>query len=272
MIKTIEQKVSQVNSDLSYANETLAFAASGLQILKSRIDQAEIKLFITGKAIYDLATGLGTSTNNSSVDLAVQDIVYTTGTQTINGAKTFSQTIVGNINGNATTANSAASVTNGVYTAGNQTINGIKTFSQTIVGSINGNAATVTSGVYTTGSQTINGTKDFSTRPTVNGTGVLLVGEASASNNDGGSSSTSNAVLLTGDQTISGEKTFTPIDSMEFSGADAYYIDNHVYFNSGNSTYISGTHIFYNGFVMVDETGASWKINIANGQLNVSSI
>lgn len=33
--------------------------------------------------------------------------------------------------------------------------------------------------VFTTGSQTIGGTKNFSTRPTVNGTGVLLSGEAS---------------------------------------------------------------------------------------------
>ena len=39
----------------------------------------------------------------------------------------------------------ASTVTNGVYTTGNQTIGGIKTFSSTIYGSINGNASTATS-------------------------------------------------------------------------------------------------------------------------------
>ena len=42
------------------------------------------------------------------------------------------------------TSGNAATVTNGVYTTGTQTIGGTKTFSSTIVGSINGNAATVT--------------------------------------------------------------------------------------------------------------------------------
>ena len=49
-----------------------------------------------------------------------------------------------------------------VHLSGNETITGDKTFSNTIVGSINGNAATVTNGVYTTGNQTIGGTKTFS--------------------------------------------------------------------------------------------------------------
>jgi hypothetical protein len=39
-----------------------------------------------------------------------------------------------------------------VTLTGDQTIAGIKTFSSTIVGNINGNAATVTNGVVTTGS------------------------------------------------------------------------------------------------------------------------
>lgn len=50
------------------------------------------------------------------------------------------------LNGNA------ASVTNGVYTTGNQTIDGNKTFSNDIIGDITGNAGTVTNGVVTTGS------------------------------------------------------------------------------------------------------------------------
>lgn len=54
-----------------------------------------------------------------------------------------------------------------VKTSGNQTIAGVKTFNSTIVGSINGNSTTVTNGVYTTGNQTINGVKTFSASPIV---------------------------------------------------------------------------------------------------------
>lgn len=58
-----------------------------------------------------------------------------------------------------------------------QTFSAVQTFSQTIVGSINGssascsgNAATVTNGVYTTGNQTIGGAKVFSSKIEVNNT------------------------------------------------------------------------------------------------------
>lgn len=84
--------------------------------------------------------------------------VYTTGTQTISGSKTFNSIITGSISGNAGT------VTNGVYTSGDQTIAGSKTFSSTILGSVSGNAGTVTNGVYTTGAQTITGSKTFSSQ------------------------------------------------------------------------------------------------------------
>lgn len=100
---------------------------------------------------YTSATGLW---ENKTVSL--DNVVYTTGDQTIGGTKTFSSTITGSITGNAGT------VTNGVYTTGDQTIGGTKTFSSTISGSVSGNAGTVTNGVYTTGDQTIGGTKTFS--------------------------------------------------------------------------------------------------------------
>lgn len=75
------------------------------------------------------------------------------------------------ITGNANT------VTNGVYTAGNQTINGTKTFANTISGSITGNAGTVTNGVYTTGDQTIGGVKTFNGTSTVfNGVNSIYTG------------------------------------------------------------------------------------------------
>jgi hypothetical protein len=111
----------------------------------------------TGYAVGTLVANItgnvsGALTGNADT---VTNGVYTTGTQTINGAKTFGSTIVGSVNGNAGT------VTNGVYTSGAQTIADVKTFSSTIVGSINGNSGTVTNGVYTTGTQTINGAKTF---------------------------------------------------------------------------------------------------------------
>ena len=54
--------------------------------------------------------------------------------------------------------------------------------------------------VNTTGNQTISDIKTFTSRPTVNGTGVLLIGEIATLPNT--------IVFTTGDQTISGVKTF----------------------------------------------------------------
>ena len=76
--------------------------------------------------VTNIATGDGlsggpiTATGTITVDTTV---VRTTGTQTIGGAKTFSSTIAGSINGNA------GSVTDGVYLSTNQSIGGVKTFS-----------------------------------------------------------------------------------------------------------------------------------------------
>ena len=86
--------------------------------------------------------------------------------QTIAEIKTFSSnplsTATQSTNANALTKYSAV-----VKNSGDETIAGIKTFSSTISGSINGNASTVTNGVYTTGDQTIEGVKAFSSSPIV---------------------------------------------------------------------------------------------------------
>ena len=84
--------------------------------------------------------------------------------QTIEGAKTFSDTIIGSINGNADT------VTNGVYTIDDQTIAGVKTFSSS---PIVPNATTATQAVNygqvvkNTGNETVAGVKTFSSSPIV---------------------------------------------------------------------------------------------------------
>lgn len=64
-------------------------------------------------------------------------------------------TIGSNISGNA------GSVTAGVYTNGSQSIDGVKTFLQPIQGNITGNSGSVTNGVYTQGNQNIDGIKSF---------------------------------------------------------------------------------------------------------------
>jgi hypothetical protein len=67
--------------------------------------------------------------------------------------------------------------------------------------------------VYITGTQTISGLKNFTTRPTVNGIGVLLQGEAA-----GGGGTVANAVYTTGNQTIGGIKNFTSRPSLNGIG------------------------------------------------------
>ena len=68
------------------------------------------------------------------------------------------------------------------------------------------------SAVALTGNQTVSGTKTFASRLTVNGTGVLLSGEAAQID-------LSSTVRTTGDQTISGVKTFnTGLNTRYISG------------------------------------------------------
>jgi hypothetical protein len=72
------------------------------------------------------------SANISGNASTVSNGVYIVGDQTINGSKTFSSPIIGNLTGNATTATNASTVTNGVYTTGSQSIGGTKTFTSTV--------------------------------------------------------------------------------------------------------------------------------------------
>jgi hypothetical protein len=59
--------------------------------------------------------------------------------------------------------------------------------------------------VKTTNNQTIGGVKNFTSRPTINGVGVVLQNEVTG----GGTINTSNFVQIGGNQTISGIKTFS---------------------------------------------------------------
>jgi len=107
--------------------------------------------------------------------------------------------------------------------------------------------------VYNTGDQNISGVKNFGSRPTVNGTGVLLIGEASAI------TLPSTIVYTTGDQIISGNKTFvnnvaisgtgifssvkvSNIDKLLLSGIDVV-ISGNSSVNVYNQIYISGNPV-----------------------------
>ena len=89
--------------------------------------------------VHGVTSAIQTQLNNKANNNAV---VHLTGNETITGAKTFSSTISGNINGNA------ATVTNGVYTTGNQTIGGTKTFSAVAYGTASDVAGSIVTTVH----------------------------------------------------------------------------------------------------------------------------
>jgi len=171
------------------------------------------------------------SGNLSGVARYVQDGVYTTGDQTIGGVKTFSNFIFSNVSGNL--SGIARHVQDGVYTTGNQTIDGVKTFSDFISGNVSGNlsgtARYVEHGVYTTGDQTIAGEKTFSN---------FIKGNVSG-NLSGTARYVQDGVYTTGDQTINGVKTFSSFISGNLSGTAIYakYVQSGVYTSGDQNIY-----------------------------------
>ena len=167
----------------------------------------------------------------SGVARYAQDGVYTTGDQTIGGVKTFSNFIFSNVSGNL--SGIARHVQDGVYTTGNQTIDGVKTFSDFISGNVSGNlsgtARYVEHGVYTTGDQTIAGEKTFSN---------FIKGNVSG-NLSGTARYVQDGVYTTGDQTINGVKTFSSFISGNLSGTAIYakYVQSGVYTSGDQNIY-----------------------------------
>jgi hypothetical protein len=180
--------------------------------------------------IADLISGVGDNFFVTPQDLAqslinlqqglpIDNIVYTTGNQTISGVKSFTSRPIINGTGVLLQGEVVPSVVeNVVYTTGNQTISGVKSFTSRPI--INGTGvllqgevvpSVVENVVYTTGNQTISGVKSFNSRPIINGTGVLLQGEVVPS-------VVENVVYTTGNQTISGNKLFAQRPSFNGSG------------------------------------------------------
>ena len=111
--------------------------------------------------------GLKTFSNGiiSSVGITGTNLVYNTGNQTIGGLKTFSNGIISSV---------GVTGSNLVYNTGNQTIGGLKTFSNGIVSSV---GVTGSNLVYNTGNQIINGVKNFISKPTVNENPIFVYGD-----------------------------------------------------------------------------------------------
>ena len=172
------------------------------------------------KTFYEFIKG-NVSGNLSGYARYVVDGVYTTGNQLIEGKKTFSEFIQGNVSGNL--SGTARYVVDGVYTTGDQSIYGEKTFDSFIKGNVSGNlsgtARYVKSGVYTSGDQQIEGRKDF-------------VGDLFISGKPFDSYFPKDIVYITGDQTIDGHKEFLQPITGDLTGT-ALYVKSGVY-TSGN--------------------------------------
>ena len=122
--------------------------------------------------------------------------------------------------------------------------------------------------VYNTGNQTISGIKTFASRPTVNGTGVLLIGEVA------NVTLPATIVYTTGNQTISGVKNFS--EGISFQDNLLYYSQPSGYTSgslfvtglSGNRDggyFIGSTKLSQNTNQLIDESfGNSFK-NIFTG-------
>jgi hypothetical protein len=120
-------------------------------------------------------------------------------------------------------------------------VNGSETGDQ--VAEINTEGVIAANLVYNTSNQNINGIKNFLLRPTVNGTGVLLSGEAA--------SLPTTIVYTTGNQSISGNKTFNNTLSVgTISGLSAPYGSPSIHIKGlNNGTDFGG--LFVGGYVEV---------------------
>jgi hypothetical protein len=187
-----------------------------LHALLPKVDQLKeraTRVYVSGEGKYYVLVDItkvdsndGWAEDNSGGgSTTIENVVYTTGDQSISGVKTFVDGVyVGNasnpvntlyvrsgevginnddpqaaldvsglalfserpqVNGTGVLLSGDIDTANLVYTTGNQIISGIKTFAE--------------SGIFSSGI-IVSGNAWFDTRPTVNGTGVMLQGEAAA--------------------------------------------------------------------------------------------
>jgi hypothetical protein len=203
--------------------------------------------FNTGSRLNSKINSLSGYVDSKSITLP-STIVYTTGDQTISGVKTFDSYI--NLNSDLySQADIYANIvqlnnirdqfdenTNIYLTDNKITLIPFSSYVG-ITGNLEvSNNVYAKNLVYTTSNQTISGIKTFTSRPTVNGTGVLLIGEASPI------ALPSTIVYTTGDQIISGNKTF--INNIAVSGTGDF---NSVKVSNIDKLFLSGIDILITG-------------------------
>ena len=206
---------------------------------------------LNNQSIISWNNGLVTNTGTFETSLIIGDVIYTSGSQNISGSKTFLSGAVFQRTQNQLTfrTGDAGSLIN----ISAPLISGSRIYT---IPDVNGDG----SFVMTTGDQAIGGIKTFTTRPFVNGTGVLLSGE--------GGSSISNAVIVTGSQDISGSKTF-------LSGAIFQATGNQLTFrtgDAGNKIDISAPLISGNRVYGIPDVSVDANFVMTQGDQSISGI
>jgi len=179
--------------------------------------------------------------SNSGVfnnEVIAPNLVYNTGAQTINGIKAFISRPTVNGTGILLSGEAGIVPSTVVQTSGTQIISGAKTFTTGVV--ISGNLQVSGTGIFNSldlsnidnltlsGVDVIltSGAITLTNRPTVNGTGVLLSGEATRL--------PETVVYITGNQTISGIKSFaTGIDIINSGNPQSLRVFNKTGLNTG---------------------------------------
>ena len=96
-------------------------------------------------------SGPSTLRDVSAQNIDISGTLHVIGQSNLKDVSAQNIEISGTLHGNVTSPNL-------VYITGDQIISGTKTFTNTINGNISGNAGSVTNGIYTSGGQSINGT------------------------------------------------------------------------------------------------------------------
>jgi multidrug efflux pump subunit AcrA (membrane-fusion protein) len=197
---------AETNAELAETNAELA--ETNAELAEVNAEAAEANAIAAAESAQDWAT-------KTSGPVAGGE--YSAKYHALNAATSASQ---------AASSASSIDPANLVHITGAETITGVKTFSNTIVGSVSGNAGTVTNGVVTTGSYanpawltSLAWSKVTSTPTTLIGYGITNAytkTEVDASLALKADDST--VVKLTGAQTVAGIKTFSSAPVMAVTG------------------------------------------------------
>jgi hypothetical protein len=278
---TLDNKINALSGyfnsqDIIFSGQ---IASSGSSLYNSIIALSGLFTGYTGSLDANFATDAQLFTTGSVLDNKVNSLSGYVNAQNI----VFSGQIFNTGSRLDTKINSLSGVS--VLTFGDQTIYGNKNFLNNIGVSGTGvfNAIDLNnvdvlslSGVDIS---ITNGNVSLTNRPTVNGTGVLLIGEASST----ASISGNNFVYTTGDQLISGNKTFlnnvnisgtgnfnavkiSSIDNLFLSGVDIVVTGNSS-INVYNQIYISGNPVL-TGIIPSSQTLANVVYTTGNQNIN----